>query len=53
MYRPRSGETVSPSRSLTMATTWPSGRGAHSYSGAMVRTVLLWKNRVRTPVVAS
>ena len=46
-YSPRSGETVSPSRSLTMATTWPSGRTTHSYSGAIVRSVLLWKSLVR------
>ena len=28
----------------------PSALGAHEYSGAIVRTVLLWKSRVRVPV---
>ena len=46
-YTPRSGDTVSPSRSAAIRTFVPSGLGVHEYSGAMVRTVLLWKRRVR------
>src|SRR4051812_33650515 len=46
-YTPRSGDTVSPSRSATIKTRRPSGDGTHTYSGAIVRTVLLWNRRVR------
>ena len=43
---PRSGDTVSPSRSAVTSTCRPSALGTHAYSGAMVRTVLLWNRRV-------
>ena len=52
-YRCLCGVTVSPSRSATISTLEPSGDAAHSYSGAIVRTELLWKSRVRVAVFKS
>ena len=40
-YTPRSGDTVSPSRSAEISSFVPSAVGVHEYSGAIVRTVLL------------
>jgi hypothetical protein len=38
---------VSPSRSALISTRVPSALGTQMYSGAIVRTVLLWKRRRR------
>jgi hypothetical protein len=44
---------VSPSRSEAMSSFSPPGTAAHSYSGEIVRTVLLWKAWIVVPALRS